>query len=291
LRDSHDCRDDRRQSIATLVGEDSNDDASRFVTGSVPEVRFDDIGGQDHAKRQLREYIEYPQRFPEFFEGEALSQSRGILLYGPPGNGKTMLAKAVATETDRQFFDVAGPELESKWVGETEAQIRELFDEAREAAPSVVFIDELDSMAPKRGGCGHHPVKADMVNTLLAELDGLDTGDDVVVIGSTNRKDALDPAILRPGRFDRHVQVPRPDREAYADIVSVHTDGLPLARDVTPEWIASQLPDGCSGAEIAGSCREMAYESMRATLNRSSEIDGDESKIGRSTVKEVLQRE
>jgi transitional endoplasmic reticulum ATPase len=237
------------------------------------DVCFDDIGGQTRAKEQVQEYIKFPTKFDEWFEGTALDATRGILLYGPPGNGKTMLAKAIANETGRTFFSVAGPEFQTRWVGETEGRIRALFDAAREEESSVIFFDEFDSMAPNRGGCEMPPWKKDFVNTLLAELDGLEEQGDVVVIAATNRKEEIDPAILRPGRMDRHVEVPKPGRAAYPEIVSTHIEGFPIAEGLDLDRIAEMLPEGCSGAEIGRACREAAYAALREAGSDPSTTD------------------
>ncbi len=192
---------------------------------------------------------------------------RGILLFGPPGCGKTLLAKAVATESEANFLSIKGPEVMSKWVGESEKAIRELFRKARQAAPAVVFIDEIDSIAPRRGmGYGDSRVTERVVSQLLTEMDGLERLEGVVVIAATNRPDILDPALLRPGRFDRLILVPPPDEKGRLEILKVHTRHMPLAPDVNLEELAKKT-EGYSGADIEALCREAAMMALREDIN------------------------
>ena len=236
--------------------------ALREVYVEVPEVRWSDIGGLEDVKQQLCEAVEWPLKHPEFFKEMGIDPPKGVLLYGPPGCGKTLLAKAVATESEANFIAVKGPEVLSKWVGESERAIREIFSKARQAAPCVVFFDEIDSIVPRRGYRYDSGVTDRIVNQLLTEMDGLEKLEGVVVIGATNRPDILDPALLRPGRFDRLVYVPPPDKAARLEILKVHTRRMPLAEDVDLERIA-ETTEGYTGADLAALCREAAILALR----------------------------
>jgi len=239
----------------------------REVLVEVPEVHWDDIGGLDEVKQQLREAVEWPLKHPEVYEKMGIRPPKGILLYGPPGCGKTLLAKAVATESEANFIAVKGPEILSKWVGESERAIREIFRRARQVAPTVVFFDEIDAIAPARGFRHDTSGVTDrIVNQLLAELDGIQPLRNVVVIGATNRADIIDPALLRPGRFDRIIYVPPPDRAARLEILKVHTRKVPLANDVDLEKIA-ELTEGYSGADLEALVREAALTALREDMN------------------------
>jgi transitional endoplasmic reticulum ATPase len=221
----------------------------------VPDTRFQDIGGLASEKQRLREAVTIPVEYSETFRDAGYSIGQGILLHGPPGNGKTMLAKAVANELDYHFLSVKGPELEQPLVGESERELRELFATARDHAPSIIFFDEFDSLAPSRTSDSYE-FKSDMVNTLLSELDGLESLADVLVMAATNRLDRLDPAVLRSGRFDTFIEVPQPDMADIMAIFDIHAEGLPLADSVTADWFASlDLPE-LSGADIAAICRK-----------------------------------
>ncbi|MFP3225807.1 MAG: CDC48 family AAA ATPase [Sulfolobaceae archaeon] len=234
----------------------------REVYVEVPKVRWSDIGGLDNVKQQLREAAEWPLRFPELFERSGITPPKGILLFGPPGTGKTMLAKAVATESGANFIAVRGPEILSKWVGESEKAIREIFRKARQAAPTVIFFDEIDAIAPMRGLSVDSGVTERIVNQLLAEMDGIEKLENVVVIAATNRPDILDPALLRPGRFDRLIYVPPPDKGARVEILKVHTRSVPLAEDVSLEEIAEKT-EGYTGADLEALVREATINAMR----------------------------
>jgi transitional endoplasmic reticulum ATPase len=234
----------------------------REVYVEVPKVRWSDIGGLDNVKQQLREAAEWPLRFPELFERSGITPPKGILLFGPPGTGKTMLAKAVATESGANFIAVRGPEILSKWVGESEKAIREIFRKARQAAPTVIFFDEIDAIAPMRGYAHDSGVTERIVNQLLAEMDGIVPLNKVVVIAATNRPDILDPALLRPGRFDRLIYVPPPDKGARVEILKVHTRSVPLAEDVSLEEIAEKT-EGYTGADLEALVREATINAMR----------------------------
>ncbi len=241
--------------------------AIREVYIEVPRVRWSDIGGLEEVKQELREAVEWPLKYPEKFKELGIRPPRGVLLYGPPGCGKTLLAKAVATESEANFIAVRGPELMSKWVGETERGIREVFRKARTAAPAVVFFDEIDALVPRRGmGYADSGVTERAVSQLLTEMDGIAALEDVVVIGATNRPDILDPAILRPGRFDRLIYVPPPNEKARLEIFKIHTRNMPLAEDVDLERLA-KMTEGYSGADIEAVCREAAMNTLRRDIN------------------------
>jgi transitional endoplasmic reticulum ATPase len=234
----------------------------REVYVEVPKVRWSDIGGLEDVKQQLREAVEWQLTFPEVFERMGIRPPKGILLFGPPGTGKTLLAKAVATESGANFIAVRGPEVLSKWVGESEKAIREIFRKARQAAPTVVFFDEIDAIAPARGMGIDTGVTERIVNQLLAEMDGIEKLENVVIIAATNRPDILDPALLRPGRFDRLIYVPPPDKQARLEILKVHTRNVPLAEDVNLEALAEKL-EGYTGADIEALVREATMLVLR----------------------------
>ncbi|AIF69377.1 ATPase AAA [Palaeococcus pacificus DY20341] len=238
--------------------------ALREVLLEVPNIRWEDIGGLEKVKEQLREAVEWPLKYPEAFLGLGITPPKGILLYGPPGTGKTLLAKAVATESEANFIGIRGPEVLSKWVGESEKNIREIFRKARQAAPTVVFIDEIDAIAPVRGSDVNR-VTDRLINQLLTEMDGIEENSGVVIIAATNRPDILDPALLRPGRFDRLILVPAPDEKARLEILKVHTRRMPLAEDVSLEELAKKT-DGYTGADIAAVVREAAMTAMRRAI-------------------------
>jgi transitional endoplasmic reticulum ATPase len=240
--------------------------ALREVLVEVPNVRWDDIGGLEEVKQELKEAVEWPLKHKDVFERMGIRPPKGVLLFGPPGTGKTLLAKAVANESEANFISVKGPEIFSKWVGESEKAIREIFRKARQAAPTVIFFDEIDSIAPRRGSGHDSGVTEKVVNQLLTELDGLEEPKDVVVIGATNRPDILDPALLRPGRLDRIVLVPAPDKKARLEIFKVHTRKMPLADDVDLEKLAEKT-EGYTGADIEAVCREAAMLALRENIN------------------------
>ncbi|MDV3103200.1 CDC48 family AAA ATPase [Thermococcus waiotapuensis] len=238
--------------------------ALREVLIEVPNVRWDDIGGLEEVKQELREAVEWPLKYPEAFMGLGITPPKGILLYGPPGTGKTLLAKAVANESEANFIAIKGPEVLSKWVGESEKNVREIFRKARQAAPTVIFIDEIDAIAPRRG-TDVNRVTDRLINQLLTEMDGIQENSGVVVIGATNRPDIIDPALLRPGRFDRLILVPAPDEKARLEIFKVHTRKVPLAEDVSLEELAKRT-EGYTGADIEAVVREAAMLAMRKAL-------------------------
>ncbi|MHA1733711.1 MAG: CDC48 family AAA ATPase, partial [Promethearchaeota archaeon] len=239
--------------------------ALREVYVEIPNVKWEDVGGLDNLKAELVEAVEWPLKYPELYKKAGIRPLNGILMFGPPGCGKTMLAKAVASESQSNFISVKGPEIFSKWVGESERAIREIFRKARSAAPSIVYFDELDAVAAGRGAYEvSSGVYESIVNQLLAELDGIEERKGVVVIGSTNRPDILDPALLRPGRFDRIIYTPAPDREARLKILEVHTRDMPKTKELEEKLkeFASQT-DGYSGADLENLCREAGMEAIR----------------------------
>ncbi|MGP8071044.1 MAG: CDC48 family AAA ATPase [Candidatus Bathyarchaeia archaeon] len=226
--------------------------ALREVLVEVPNAKWSDIGGLEEVKSELQQAVEWPLKYADLFEKSGAKPPKGILLYGPPGTGKTLLAKALANESEANFISIKGPELLSKWVGESESGIREIFRKAKQAAPTVVFFDEVDSIAPVRGGgSSDSNVTERVVSQLLTELDGLEELQKVVVLAATNRPDIVDPALLRPGRFDRVLKVPPPDKKARLEILKLHTAKNPLAPDVNLERIAEKT-EGFTGADLAG---------------------------------------
>ncbi|MEE9284052.1 MAG: CDC48 family AAA ATPase [Nitrososphaerales archaeon] len=223
--------------------------AMREVYVETPDVRWDEIGGLAGVKKELQEAVEWPLKYPDVYSKMGYSMPKGVLIYGPSGNGKTLLAKAVARESEANFISVRGPELLSKWVGESERGVREVFRRARQAAPCIVFFDEIDSLAPTRGLGGDSMVTERVVSQLLTELDGIRALSDVVVLAATNRVDMVDPALLRAGRFDKLLYIGGPDKDARQKILEIHTKGKPLSSDVNLQRIAD-LTDGLSGADL-----------------------------------------
>ncbi|MEM2497514.1 MAG: CDC48 family AAA ATPase, partial [Candidatus Nezhaarchaeales archaeon] len=240
--------------------------AMREVYVEVPTVKWDDVGGLETVKQELREAVEWPLKYPDSFKRLGIEPPKGVLLYGPPGCGKTLLARAIATESEANFISVKGPEVYSKWVGESERAIREIFRKARTASPCIVYFDEIDSLAPIRGyGYGDSMVTERVITQLLTELDGLERLENVVVIGATNRPDILDPALLRPGRIDRLLYVPPPDYDARVQIFKIHTRRMPLAPDVSIEELA-KMTENYAGSDIEALCREAAMLALRQNL-------------------------
>ncbi|MEE8198104.1 MAG: CDC48 family AAA ATPase [Thermoplasmata archaeon] len=230
----------------------------------VPRVTYEDIGGLHEEVKKVREMIELPLRHPEIFERLGVEAPKGVLLRGPPGTGKTLLARAVASETNASFFSISGPEIMSKYYGQSEENLRDIFDQAEEDAPSIVFIDEIDSIAPKRDEVVGE-VERRVVAQLLSLMDGLKTRGKVVVIGATNRPDALDPALRRPGRFDREIEIGIPDQDGRLQILEIHTRGMPLAEDVDLKQLAS-LTHGYVGADLEALSKEAAIRALRKVL-------------------------
>jgi len=241
--------------------------AMREVYIEVPTVHWEDIGGLEEVKKELREAVEWPLKNPEIFKRLGIKPPKGILLYGPPGCGKTLLARAVATESEANFITIKGPEVFSKWVGESEKAIREVFRKARMAAPAVIFFDEIDSLVPRRGlGFADSGVTERVISQLLTEMDGIVTLEDIVVIAATNRPDIVDPAVLRPGRFDRLIYVPEPDEKSRLEIFKIYTKNMPLAGDVDLKKLA-EMTKNYSGADIEALCREAAMNALRKDVN------------------------
>jgi len=241
--------------------------AMREVYIEIPTTRWEDIGGLEEVKQDLKEAVEWPLKNPEIFTRLGIKPPKGILLYGPPGCGKTLLGKAVATESAANFITIKGPEIFSKWVGESEKAIREVFRKARMAAPAVIFFDEIDSLLPRRGvGFSDSGVSERVISQLLTEMDGMVTLEDVVVIAATNRPDIVDPAVLRPGRFDRLIYVPEPDEKSRIQIFKIYTKDMPLAKDVSMTQLAT-LAKYYSGADISALCREAAMYALRKDVN------------------------
>ncbi len=228
------------------------------------EVRYEDIGGLEKEIEKIREMVELPLRFPKIFKHLGIDPPKGVLLYGPPGCGKTLLAKAVANESEASFFAINGPEITSKYYGESEAKLREIFRKAEENAPSIIFIDELDSIAPKREDVSGEAEKR-VVAQLLTLMDGLKGRGQVIVIGATNRIDAIDPALRRPGRFDREIEIKIPDEKGRYEIFKIHTRGMPLSDDVDIKKLAS-ITHGYTGADIQAICREAAMKALKRNL-------------------------
>jgi len=247
--------------------------ALREVFVEVPDVTWADVGGLEDTKERLRETVQWPLDYPEVFDTLDMQAAKGVLLFGPPGTGKTLLAKAVANEAQSNFISVKGPELLNKFVGESEKGVREVFSKARENAPTVIFFDEIDSIAGERGGqATDSGVGERVVSQLLTELDGLEELEDVVVIATTNRPDLIDSALLRPGRLDRHVHVPVPDEDGRRKILEVHTRDKPLADDVDLDQLARRT-EGYVGADIEALTREA---SMAASREFITSVDPEE---------------
>jgi len=241
--------------------------ALREILFEVPNVTWEDIGGLDKVKALLEEAVEWPLRYVESFRRIGVEAPKGVLLYGPPGTGKTLLAKAIANESEANFITVKGSDILSKWYGESEKHIAEIFKKARQVAPAIIFLDELDALAPMRGtALGEPHVTERIVNQLLSELDGLEELRGVVVIAATNRPDIIDPALLRPGRFDEMILVPVPDERTRLEIFKVHTKKMSLAEDVDLNEFV-RLTEDFTGADIAAVCKKAGRFAMREDIN------------------------
>jgi len=264
----------------------------REVFIETPNVKWEEIGGLTEAKRELQEAVEWPLKYASVFEHMNATPPKGVLLFGPPGTGKTLLAKAVATESQANFINVKGPEFLSKWVGESEKAVRETFRKARQASPCIIFMDEIDSIAPVRGGEADSHVTERVISQMLTEIDGLQSLHNVVVIAATNRPDMLDPALLRPGRFDRLVRIPAPDLEGRKQILRIHTAKKPLAGDVDIDDLARRT-DGYSGADLAALTNEAVMLSIRDLVAKNKEITPEElneAKISMAFFNQALEK-
>ena len=254
---------------------DIHPSALREVFVEIPNVTWNDVGGLAREKKEIIYSIELPLKHSKFFAHMGAIQPKGILLYGPPGTGKTMLAKAVANETQANFISIKGPELLSKWVGESEKGIREVFRKARQAAPAIIFFDEIDSIAPVRGKSFDSGVTERMISQFLTELDGLEELKGVVVVAATNRPDMIDPALLRPGRFDKIIGIDLPDETSRLAILKIHTSKVPLAADVDISQLARKT-DNFSGADLAALCNEAVMISIEESLPTLQNADMEE---------------
>jgi len=249
--------------------------AMREVAIEVPSVHWDEVGDLEDVKQDLKESVEWPLKNSEIFEGMGIDPPKGILLFGPPGCGKTLLARAVATESEANFISIKGPEVFSKWVGESEKAIREVFRKARMSSPAIIFFDEMDSLVPRRGiGYGDSGVTDRVISQLLTEMDGIAALQDVVILAATNRPDIVDPAVLRPGRFDRLIYVPEPNEVGRKAIFEIHTKGMPLAKDVDLKGLA-RTAKGYSGADIQSLCREAAMITLRRDIKSKKVTSAD----------------
>jgi transitional endoplasmic reticulum ATPase len=257
--------------------------AMREVLVEVPNVKWEDIGGLEEVKEKLKEVVEWPLKYPEHFEKFHIKPPRGILLYGPPGTGKTLLAKAVANESGANFISVRGPEILTKWVGESEKKLREMFRRAKQAAPSIIFFDEIDAMSHTRGR-GRSEVVDTLVSQLLVEMSGIEELEGVVVIAATNRPDIIDSSLLRPGRFDRQISVPTPDEKARLEILKVHTRKMPLSKDVDLKALAKKT-ENFSGADLEALVREAAILALKENIEKKKT-----EKVEKRHFEEVLKR-
>jgi transitional endoplasmic reticulum ATPase len=252
----------------------------------VPQVTYEDIGGLTDEIKKVREMIELPLRHPEIFEKLGIEAPKGVLLYGPPGTGKTLLAKAVANESNAHFISISGPEIMSKFYGESEARLREIFKEAKEKSPSIIFIDEIDSIAPKREEVTGE-VERRVVSQLLSLMDGLEARGKVIVIAATNRQNAIDPALRRPGRFDREIEIKVPDKRGRKDILMIHTRNMPLSDDVNLDKIAA-VSHGYVGADLEYLCKEAAMKCLRRLL---PELNMEDEKLSPETLDKLIVNE
>jgi len=262
--------------------------ALREVLVEVPNVTWDDVGGLESLKEELKEAVEWPLKHKEAFEYVDVSPPKGVLLYGPPGTGKTLIAKALAKMTESNFISVKGPELLSKWVGESEKGVREVFRKARQAAPCIIFFDEIDALVPRRGSGDSSHVTESVVSQILTEIDGLEELHGVLIIGATNRLDIVDSALLRPGRFDRIIEVPKPDAKSRRHIFEIHTKKKPLSPDVNLDKLVEQT-DGYTGAEISAVCSRAAIAALKRHINGQATSHKD-IKIAQQDLEDALKK-
>src|SRR5438876_9296362 len=253
------------------------------LRGGTAQVAYEDIGGLKEEIQKVREMIELPLRHPEIFEKLGIEAPKGILLHGPPGTGKTLLAKAVASESNSHFISISGPEIMSKFYGESEARIREIFKEAKEKAPSIIFIDEIDSIAPKREEVTGE-VERRVVSQLLSVMDGLEARGKVIVIAATNRPNAIDPALRRPGRFDREIEIKVPDKRGRLEILQIHTHNMPLDPDVDQDRVAA-VTHGFVGADLEYLCKEAAMKCLRRLL---PELNLEDEKLAPEVLNKLI---
>ncbi|MEE9378193.1 MAG: CDC48 family AAA ATPase [Candidatus Lokiarchaeia archaeon] len=256
----------------------------------VPDMGWEDIGGLEDIKKELKEAVEWPLKYPKLFEKAGIRPLNGILLFGPPGCGKTLLAKAIANESQSNFIAIKGPEIFSKWVGESERAVRDIFRKARQAAPSIIYFDEIDAISAGRSNFEGTHTFASIVNQILVEMDGIENRKGIVIIASTNRPDIVDSAFLRPGRFDRLIFVEAPDYEARLKILEVHTKNMPLDEDVSLKIIA-QITEGYSGADLENVCREAGMEAIREKMTKLEKIEKKHFEFALSKIKSTLPRQ
>ncbi|RZD42549.1 MAG: hypothetical protein CXT70_02670, partial [Methanobacteriota archaeon] len=265
--------------------------ALREIYVEIPKITWDEVGGLEEVKDRLKESVEWPLTKPEAFEHFGIKPPRGILLFGAPGTGKTLLAKAVANEAQANFISIKGPEMISKWVGESERAIREIFKKAKQAAPAIIFLDEFESIASMRSSSSSDgsDVSNRVVNQLLASMDGVESLDGVIVIAATNRPEMIDPALLRSGRFERVLHIPPPDAAAIEKIFNIHSSGMPLSK-FSMKDIIGRL-EGFTGADIESVCREAALIAMRAKKKRVTKTHFEEaiSRVRPTVTHEMLQ--
>ncbi|MBY9006720.1 MAG: CDC48 family AAA ATPase [Candidatus Lokiarchaeota archaeon] len=264
--------------------------AMREVMVEIPNVAWDDVGGLESVKQELKEAVEWPLKYSKLFEKAGIRQLNGILLFGPPGCGKTLLAKAIATESECNFISIKGPEIFSKWVGESEKAVREIFRKARQAAPSIIYFDEIDSIASGRVQSEGTHTFASIVNQVLVEMDGIENRKGIVTIASTNRPDIVDPAFLRPGRFDRLIYVEAPDLDGRLKVLEVHTKKMPLADDISLKSLADKT-EGYSGADLENLCREAGMQAIREKMDDLEKIEIHHFNAAVSKIKSTLSRE
>jgi transitional endoplasmic reticulum ATPase len=269
--------------------------AMREVFVEVPDVKWQDVGGLGDVKEELMEAVEWPLKYQSIFTYADATPPKGILLYGPPGTGKTLLAKAAANESEANFISIKGPELLSKWVGESEKGVREVFRKARQAAPCIIFFDEIDAIAPTRGGSfGDSHVTERVISQLLTELDGLEILTNVIVIAATNRPDIIDPALLRPGRFDRLLYVSPPDKDSRIQIIKIHTEKKPLSENVNLQELAADM-EGYTGADIASVASTAVMLALREHISKyrdpkEAEKNAKELKIAMQNFRDAMKK-